>query len=318
MRRITRRATESVTGVDRAPATSIDEAARCVLCRGLADRTNSWRIRTELSLLFRDRFREGLHRSRRADSTRTRGMSTAFAFPTVRATGASPSRVSSSGGARGATSVTRHPLTSSGVVIPANRACLRLMSTKRRTHVPRSSASNDLPAHVDIIEDSSVHGSSLVSTGLNPKPNSASLSSQIEIQGVHHVAVIVQSMKRSMDFYHRLLGLPINPDRPTDKLPYDGAWLMIGPEMLHLMEVPNPDPDDLEFRPEHGGKDRHFCIGVKNLKPLTDALELENIPYTASRSGRPAIFFRDPDCNTLEVVQGMEWRGENDRNLTLQ
>ena len=32
-----------------------------------------------------------------------------------------------------------------------------------------------------------------------------------------------------------LLGLPVNPDRPTDKLPYDGAWLMIGTEMVHLM-----------------------------------------------------------------------------------
>ena len=32
------------------------------------------------------------------------------------------------------------------------------------------------------------------------------------------------------------------------------------------------------------------------------------MPFTASRSGRPAIFFRDPDCNTLEVVEGLEWR----------
>ena len=27
----------------------------------------------------------------------------------------------------------------------------------------------------------------------------------------------------------------INPDRPHDKLPYRGAWLWIGPEMIHLM-----------------------------------------------------------------------------------
>jgi catechol 2,3-dioxygenase-like lactoylglutathione lyase family enzyme len=156
------------------------------------------------------------------------------------------------------------------------------------------------------------------STGTNPKPStSAPLCEQIGIQGVHHVAVIVEDMARSMDFYHRLLGLPVNPDRPHDRLPYDGAWLMLGPEMIHLMELPNPDPSHLEFRPQHGGKDRHFCIGVKNLDPLTKALEAENIPYTASRSGRPAIFFRDPDCNTLEVVQGLEWRDENDRNLTL-
>jgi hypothetical protein len=61
-----------------------------------------------------------------------------------------------------------------------------------------------------------------------------------------------------MEFYRDFLGLPVNPERPNDKLPYDGAWLMIGPEMVHLMELPNPDPTDAEFRPAHGGKGQAF------------------------------------------------------------
>lgn len=51
-------------------------------------------------------------------------------------------------------------------------------------------------------------------------------------------------------------GMEINPDRPDSKLPYRGAWLWIGPEMVHLMELPNPDPVDKDKRPEHGGRDR--------------------------------------------------------------
>jgi hypothetical protein len=47
-------------------------------------------------------------------------------------------------------------------------------------------------------------------------------------------------------------GLEINPDRPNDKLPYRGAWLWIGPEMIHLMELPNPDPTDKAKRPGTG------------------------------------------------------------------
>ena len=43
-------------------------------------------------------------------------------------------------------------------------------------------------------------------------------------------------------------GLEENPDRPHHKLPYRGAWLWIGPEMIHLMELPDPDPKD--NRPE--------------------------------------------------------------------
>ena len=182
--------------------------------------------------------------------------------------------------------------------------------------------SGDGAAHSGIVEESVVHGSSLASVGISTRKKSViseprigtdprPLSERIGIQGVHHVAVIVRDLAVSMEFYRDFLGLPVNPDRPNDKLPYDGAWLMMGPEMVHLMELPNPDPTDAEFRPAHGGKDRHFCIGVKDLAPLTEALETRGVPFTASRSGRPAIFFRDPDCNTLEVVEGLEWRDKS-------
>ena len=62
--------------------------------------------------------------------------------------------------------------------------------------------------------------------------------------------------------------------------------------MIHLMELPNPDP--LESRPEHGGRDRHTCVGVQSVEPLIQKLVAAGIPFTKSMSGRPAIFFRDP------------------------
>lgn len=103
-----------------------------------------------------------------------------------------------------------------------------------------------------------------------------------------------------------MLGLEINPDRPHDKLPYRGAWLWIGPEMIHLMELPNPDP--LEGRPVHGGRDRHFCVGVESIEPLESRLKEAHVEFTRSMSGRPAIFFRDPDMNCLECVELEKWR----------
>jgi len=113
-------------------------------------------------------------------------------------------------------------------------------------------------------------------------------------------------LDRSLDFYCGVLGLEVNPDRPDGKLPYGGAWLWIGPEMIHLMVLPNPDP--LEGRPEHGGRDRHCCIGVESLSILEARLDAAGIPFTQSKSGRPAIFFRDPDMNVLEVVESEAWR----------
>ena len=32
-------------------------------------------------------------------------------------------------------------------------------------------------------------------------------------------------------------------------------------EMIHLMVLPNPDTADMAKRPQHGGRDRHCCIG---------------------------------------------------------
>lgn len=129
---------------------------------------------------------------------------------------------------------------------------------------------------------------------------------KILFHGMHHVGLLCENLERSMEFYMGVLGLEINQDRPDDKLPYRGAWLWIGPEMIHLMELPNPDP--LEGRPEHGGRDRHFCVGVEDIGPLEERLKQAGVSYTRSKSGRAAIFFRDPDMNCLECVELESWR----------
>lgn len=145
---------------------------------------------------------------------------------------------------------------------------------------------------------------------------------KVKIHGVHHVALLCESLETSLAFYRDILGmtqryclntitttppgLEVNPDRPDSKLPYRGAWLWIGPEMIHLMELPNPDP--LDNRPPHGGRDRHFCIGVESIDPIEKRLKEAGVEYTRSMSGRAAIFFRDPDSNCLECVEQGPWR----------
>lgn len=137
--------------------------------------------------------------------------------------------------------------------------------------------------------------------------NEEATAQRVVFHGMHHVGLLCENLERSLEFYQGILGLQLNPDRPDSKLPYRGAWLWIGPEMIHLMELPNPDP--MDGRPEHGGRDRHFCVGVKDIQPLEARLKDAGVEYTKSMSGRAAIFFRDPDMNCLECVELHEsWR----------
>lgn len=120
-----------------------------------------------------------------------------------------------------------------------------------------------------------------------------------QIHTIDHVSMIVADTGRALTFYHDLLGLEIDPARPA--LPFAGVWLKLGERALHLLELPNPDPS--EGRPEHGGRDRHLAVRVADLDGLRSRLEAAGIHYSLSRSGRRALFCRDPDGNALEFIE---------------
>ncbi|MEW6678726.1 MAG: VOC family protein [Pseudomonadota bacterium] len=113
-----------------------------------------------------------------------------------------------------------------------------------------------------------------------------------------HASLLCADLPRSRAFYEGLLGLRPSPDRP--KMDFDGVWYDLGPGQIHLICQPNPDP--VTGRPEHGGRDRHTALGVQGWQALVARLEAAGHPFTRSRSGRPALFLRDPDGNTLELV----------------
>ena len=115
---------------------------------------------------------------------------------------------------------------------------------------------------------------------------------------LHHVSLIVADTARALGFYRDLLGLQVVPNRPD--LGYPGAWLQLGEAQIHLLELPNPDP--LDNRPSHGGRDRHLALEVNAFEDLKQRLIQRKIPYTLSRSGRQAMFCRDPDQNAVEII----------------
>jgi len=118
--------------------------------------------------------------------------------------------------------------------------------------------------------------------------------------GLHHASLMVADVAVSLHFYCDNLGLGLDASRPEMKFP--GAWLNVGEsQQIHLLQLPNPD--STEGRPEHGGRDRHTAMYVSDIETLKSKLTQAEVPYTQSRSGRAAIFCRDPDGNALEFIQ---------------
>jgi glyoxylase I family protein len=120
-----------------------------------------------------------------------------------------------------------------------------------------------------------------------------------EFLAIQHVSMLVADAQQSLLFYRDVLGLAEDPQRPD--LGYPGAWLTVGAQQIHLLELPNPDP--VTGRPVHGGRDRHCALTLRDLDALRQRLEAAGIPYTLSKSGRRALFCRDPDNNALEFIE---------------
>ena len=120
------------------------------------------------------------------------------------------------------------------------------------------------------------------------------------IRGFDHASVLVKDTGRALEFYTGVLGLEQDHDRPD--LSYPGAWLNLGEGgQIHLIELPNPDP--VAGRPQHGGRDRHTALTVSSLDEVTAELDKAKLLYTLSSSGRRALFCRDYDGNTLELIE---------------
>ena len=117
---------------------------------------------------------------------------------------------------------------------------------------------------------------------------------------IHHTSLIVKDLSVALTFYQEVLGLVVDDSRPD--LGYPGVWLIL-PEnqQLHLMQLDNPDKDS--ERPEHGGRDHHIAFAVQSIDAITASLDILGMLYTKSKSGRNAMFCRDPDGNALEFIE---------------
>ena len=130
----------------------------------------------------------------------------------------------------------------------------------------------------------------------------------IRLTELMHASLLVADLPTARAFYEGILGLIPDANRPD--LDFAGVWYGVGAGAIHLLVLPNPDP--VTGRPAHGGRDRHVALGVAGWAELRARLDAQAIAYTLSRSGRAALFVRDPDGNALELIEAPSDQTEKD------
>ena len=117
---------------------------------------------------------------------------------------------------------------------------------------------------------------------------------------LHHSSLLSSNLESAKHFYVDVLGLPLDESRPD--MGFDGLWFDMGAgQQIHLLCLPNPEAGI--DRPEHGGRDRHVALLTDDLEVVVAKLEQHGVTYSRSKSGRAALFCRDPDGNAIEIIQ---------------
>jgi glyoxylase I family protein len=116
------------------------------------------------------------------------------------------------------------------------------------------------------------------------------MSDAIQPLGVHHVSLNVRDAAESVTFYTEVLGLTLRDDRPD--FSFGGAWLDLGAQQVHLLEI--AVPDDVG---------QHFAIHVADLDAAVTNLRQRGVevsepkPVATSRQ----CFLHDPSGNRIEL-----------------
>ncbi|MBQ8070736.1 MAG: VOC family protein [Bacteroidales bacterium] len=127
----------------------------------------------------------------------------------------------------------------------------------------------------------------------------------LNLEKVHHVAVICSDYGRSLRFYTEVLGLRVIAEHYRAERDSYKTDLALGEEfVIELFSFPSPPPRPT--RPEAAGL-RHLAFGVRDIEKEAARLESSGIVHEPVRTdpftGKKFLFFFDPDDLPLELYE---------------
>lgn len=121
----------------------------------------------------------------------------------------------------------------------------------------------------------------------------------MEIESLHHIALIVTDLSRAKAFYGELLGLR---ELPRPAFDFEGAWYALGDRQLHL--IVHPPARALRGTTEIDSRDGHFAVRVADYDATLAHLRSRGVQVRESRHNVTPwaqIYITDPDGNIIEL-----------------
>lgn len=124
----------------------------------------------------------------------------------------------------------------------------------------------------------------------------------IPVRGIDHVAISVQDLNRSLEFYTTVLGLKIT-QREYSK-PGIEYFLDCGSSLIGLIQGEPAGEKHLLQDAGLGGNHVSFRVDTNEFDRVVEELRSRNIPitYLKKREKSWSVYFLDPDKNKLEIT----------------
>ena len=141
------------------------------------------------------------------------------------------------------------------------------------------------------------------------------------ITGIHHFALTVSDMDRSLAFYTGLFGLEVASDREVERDYIEKITAVPGAHQrlvhlsgyghrLELLEYKAPR-GEARARPLQDAGSAHVCFITDDLDAEVDRLQAAGVTFrslpvvttSGPNKGGRGIYVEDPDGNAVEVVQ---------------
>ncbi len=154
-----------------------------------------------------------------------------------------------------------------------------------------------------------------------------------QLRGIHHLALVTDDMRKTLDFYVRILGMPlvhglITPGKPGERTRSDGAGShgrgippfaatphffidMGGDSLLAFFEYPKGKVGPCDRDTIGAMQHVSFVCGPRRYREILERLKANGVEITAGPliTIPPAVhsfYFFDPSQTRLEVVSDLE------------